>query len=60
VHYVPVHHHPVSTDIDLPPGGLPECESLYARLLSLPVFPDLTDEQVDHVASVLRRTVEPR
>ena len=30
----------------LPPGGLPVCDEVYDGLLSLPIYADLTDEQV--------------
>ena len=49
VHYVPIHHHPVSTDIGLQPGDLPVCDEVYERLLSLPIFPELRDEDLEHV-----------
>jgi len=53
VHYVPIHHHPVYADLGFGPGDLPATEAAYARLLSLPMFPALTDEQVDRVVAVL-------
>lgn len=54
VHYVPVHHHPVSADIGLKPGDLPVCDEVYERLLSLPMYPALTDDDVANVVSQLR------
>ncbi len=54
VHYVPVHHHTVSADIELPPEGMPVCDAVYAGLISLPIYPDLTDEQQDYVVQTLR------
>lgn len=53
VHYVPVHHHSVSADIDLAPGDLPVCDSVYERLISLPMYPALTEADQDRVVSVL-------
>jgi dTDP-4-amino-4,6-dideoxygalactose transaminase len=57
VHYVPVHHHTVSKSDFRPAGDLPICDSLYEQLLSLPVYPDLTDEQVDDVVDAVARVV---
>lgn len=54
VHYVPIHHHPVSADIGLQPGDLPVCDTVYEGLLSLPMFPDLTDDDVTEVVHHLR------
>jgi perosamine synthetase len=53
VHYVPVHHHPISQDIGMNAGDLPHCDHHYARSISLPIHPGLTDEQQDRVVEVL-------
>jgi dTDP-4-amino-4,6-dideoxygalactose transaminase len=55
VHYVPVHHHPVSRDIELPSGGLPVCDEVYAGLLSLPLHPGMSEADQDRVVDSLRR-----
>jgi dTDP-4-amino-4,6-dideoxygalactose transaminase len=55
VHYVPVHHHPVSSDIGLKPGDLPECDAVYEGLISLPMFPKLSVEDQDYVIETLKR-----
>ena len=57
VHYVPIHHHPISADIGLKPGDLPACDRIYERILSLPMYPALTDEQQDFVVETLQRLV---
>jgi len=36
------------------PGSLPECERACSQILSLPMFPDLKDEQVDYTAEQIR------
>jgi perosamine synthetase len=48
VHYVPVHHHPAFAGC-ADPGALPETERAYAGLLSLPLYPALTDAEQDRV-----------
>lgn len=58
VHYVPIHHHPVSADIELSSEGLPACDSLYEGLLSLPMFPALTDDDVRYVAAQVRTSLD--
>ena len=57
VHYVPVHHHPVGACAVRPPEGLPTCDDVYEQVLSLPMYPDLTDEQVDEVVDAVERVV---
>jgi perosamine synthetase len=54
VHYVPVHHHPISRDIGLGRGDLPHCDRYYDRAISLPIYPGLSDEEQDRVVEVLR------
>jgi perosamine synthetase len=54
VHYVPIHHHPISTDIGLKPGDLPVCDHIYERILSLPIYPRLTEAEQDYVVDTLK------
>ncbi|KUH75773.1 dTDP-4-amino-4,6-dideoxygalactose transaminase [Mycolicibacterium novocastrense] len=49
-HYVPLHTSPFARSLNLPNEELPETERLSARLLRLPMYFDLTDEQADEVA----------
>jgi perosamine synthetase len=49
VHYVPVHHHPISADIGAKPGDFPVCEDVYAGLISLPMWPGIEESQLDIV-----------
>jgi dTDP-4-amino-4,6-dideoxygalactose transaminase len=53
VHYVPVHHHPISSDIGLLPGDLPVCDSVYEQILSLPIHPGLSVKEQDFVIETL-------
>lgn len=50
VHYVPLARHPV---FGADPADFPVAEEVYAGLLSLPMFPDLTDGQQDEVVAAL-------
>jgi dTDP-4-amino-4,6-dideoxygalactose transaminase len=53
----PLHRQPVYRDRGFGPGSFPVAERSAERLLSLPIRPDLTDEQVAYVVATLRRTV---
>jgi dTDP-4-amino-4,6-dideoxygalactose transaminase len=54
IHYpVPIHLQPAYADLGLGPGSLPRAERSAARLLSLPIFPELTEKQIDFVADAL-------
>ena len=45
----PMHLQPCYALLGYKPGSLPVAESTSARCISLPIFPELTDEQVEHV-----------
>jgi dTDP-4-amino-4,6-dideoxygalactose transaminase len=52
VHHVPIHHHPAYA-AGFTAEDLPLTESLYAHLVSLPLFPDLTVDEQDRVVTAL-------
>jgi len=55
VHYIPVHFQPYYVDLfGYRPGDFPMAEAHYANVISLPMFPAMTDEQVERVAATLR------
>ena len=54
VHYpTPIHLQPAYSWLGLAPGAFPEAERSAARVLSLPMFPELSDEQIDRVVDGL-------
>jgi len=58
-HYVPLHSSPMAERFGCKTGDLPITEDLSARLLRLPFFPKLSNEEqmriVDHIAHFLER-----
>jgi dTDP-4-amino-4,6-dideoxygalactose transaminase len=54
VHYTPVHLQPYYRAQE-PTLRLPGAEAYYARALSLPLFPGMTDAEVDRVVAALCR-----
>ncbi|HET9878455.1 MAG TPA: UDP-4-amino-4,6-dideoxy-N-acetyl-beta-L-altrosamine transaminase [Candidatus Limnocylindria bacterium] len=57
VHYIPVHHHPYYRDLGFRPGSCPVAEDFSARAVSLPIFPLMTDSEVERVIDAVRRAV---
>jgi len=53
VHYLPVYRHPYYEDLGYPDGLCPRAEDFYARALSLPIFPGLTDDDVTRVVETV-------
>jgi dTDP-4-amino-4,6-dideoxygalactose transaminase len=55
VHYpIPVHLQPAYRNLGGRPGDFPVAEQAADEVLSLPIYPELTSEQVSYVAGVLR------
>ena len=54
VHYpIPIHLQPAYASLGYKLGDLPVTESLADRVLSLPMFPELSDEQIDRVVEAV-------
>jgi len=53
VNYLPVYWHPVYAELGYRRGMCPNAEAFYEQELSLPMFPGLTDDQVDRVVETL-------
>lgn len=53
VHYLPVHRHPFFADQGYPRGLCPTAENAYTELLSLPLYPALSDHDQDRVIDAL-------
>lgn len=54
VNYIPVYWHPVFEDLGYRRGMCPNAEQFYSEELSLPLFPDLSDDDVDRVIDLVR------
>ena len=58
VHYpIPTHLQPAYQSLKVEPGALPVTERLAGRILSLPLWPELTHDEVTQVANALRAAV---
>ncbi|MBI5387792.1 MAG: DegT/DnrJ/EryC1/StrS family aminotransferase [Verrucomicrobia bacterium] len=55
IHYpIPVHLQPAFADLGYQPGSFPVTEALAPRLVSLPMFPELTQAQIQRVVEACR------
>ncbi len=58
VHFIPIHYHPYyQQTLGLKPGDFPNTDKLFAGLLSLPLFPRMTDADVERVANAVEEIV---
>ena len=50
VHFIPLYRHPYyKENFDLSADDYPVSEYIYPRLVSLPIWPGMTDEQIDRI-----------
>ena len=54
LHYIPVHRQPYYEGLGFKAGCCPEAEQYYAKTISLPMYPNLTEPQQDQVIESLR------
>jgi dTDP-4-amino-4,6-dideoxygalactose transaminase len=58
IHYpTPLHLTPAYASLDYGKGDFPVAEAMAPRLLSLPLFPQISDEQIDYVVQQLAAAV---
>jgi len=58
VHFIPIPLHPYYRDRFPDRASLPETMRQFPRLISLPMYPGLTDGQVEYVAASIRAVIE--
>lgn len=56
VHYIPLYRHPLLAYLGSP-EDFPNTETVYSALLSLPIYPSLTDTDQDRVVELVREAV---
>ncbi|ROL68274.1 UDP-4-amino-4,6-dideoxy-N-acetyl-beta-L-altrosamine transaminase [Pseudomonas chlororaphis] len=60
LHYIPVHLQPYYREQGFAEGDFPEAEAYFHQAISLPLYPELTDEQQDESAAHVRRVLSGR
>ncbi len=53
VHYIPIHTQPYYQQLGFDWGDFPLAEDFYERIISLPMYPELTGEQQQYIADTL-------
>lgn len=57
VHYIPVYWHPYYQKLGYRKGICPKAERWYEQALTLPIFPKMTDEDVNDVIEAVKRNI---
>ncbi len=58
VHYIPIHTQPFYQKRGFAWGDFPFAEEYYQRLITLPLFPDLTEKEQNYIVSTLRSAIQ--
>jgi len=58
IHYVPVYWFPYYKSLGYEKGLCPNAESIYKGIMSIPLYPRLTDDEVDSVIAAVKKIVE--
>lgn len=54
LHYIPVHTHPYYQKLGFSWGDFPNAEDYYQKSISLPIYPNLTQDEQDYVINKIR------
>lgn len=57
VHYLPVYLHPYYKNLGYKKGECMVAEDLYERMLTLPLFPSMTDKDVEDVINAVKKVI---
>ena len=57
IHYIPIHLQPFYARFGFKKGDFKEAEQYYKNTISLPIFPNLSDDEQDKVIKVLKKCV---
>ena len=54
IHYIPVHLMPYYKELGWKEGDLPKAEKYYSNCISLPMYPTMTNEEIDRVIQTIK------
>ena len=55
VHYIPVYYSPYYKSLGYQKGLCPKAERLYERIMSIPLYPKMSEEEVEDVLKAVRK-----
>lgn len=57
VHYIPVHTQPYYKKFGFGPGDFPESEKYYSEAITIPLYPDLTENQQNEIITAIQEAL---
>jgi dTDP-4-amino-4,6-dideoxygalactose transaminase len=59
VHFIPLYRHPYyKKNFNYQPKGFPNSEWIFERVISLPIYPDMTSKDIERIIEVLFNLIE--
>lgn len=58
VHYLPVYLHPYYRNLGYEKGLCPNAEELYKNMITLPLFPSMSDKDVNDVVTAVKKVID--
>lgn len=58
LHYIPIHTQPYFSELGFKEGQFPEAERYYQQAFSIPIFPDMTEQQQSQVCDALMEVLQ--
>ena len=58
VHYIPIHLQPYYRKMGFKQSNFPNAEDYYSKAISLPMYPDLTENHLDTIKNTLQNAFE--
>ena len=58
IHYLPVHLQPYYKKLGFKNNNFPNAEKYSERAISLPIFPELKEEQITYISNTLLSKIE--
>ncbi len=56
-HYIPLHTSPVGIEMGYKKGDLPKTEEYASRLLRLPLYADMKQEDIEFVCNTIKKNI---
>lgn len=57
LHYIPVHRHPYYENLGFKINDFPTAEKLHKEIISIPIYPTIKDNDLEHVVKTLRKVL---
>ena len=59
VHFIPLHMHPYWKDLcSITDADFPIASNIFSRTISLPIYPSLTDKNIDHIIDTIKQVIK--